>query len=280
MSWNVGQSANSSGRIDEQLEVIAEIDPDLVLLQEVRYDGANRWIDDWQEGLQNRGLSEFVHSCDWAAELHDSDVPPHSDIEHNNGHMTAVRSNWSLERWEWTIRNRAEEQCWTHFDTHFPEKILVSELQTAERQMEVWNIRAVPARGYGEEKIKIFETVYNRLSDKSENDRILGGDFNAPKEERSDGEIVTFASSKPDSIQERWKRAERNILGGIDEYGLIDAFRSTHGYGELSIPDTSFGEKRFDHLFVPEQSTISNCWYDHPVEASDHAPIVCDVAFS
>jgi exonuclease III len=138
----------------------------------------------------------------------------------------------------------------------------------------------VPARGYGEEKIKIIETVYNRLSDESENDCILGGDFNASKEERADEEIVSFASSKPDSIQKRWKRAELNILDGLDEHGLIDAFRSTNGYGDLSITDTSWNGKRFDHLFVPEQSIISDCWYDHPVEASDHAPIVCDVDLS
>jgi exonuclease III len=41
MSWNVGQAADSNGRIDEQLEVICEIDPDLLLLQEVRYDDSS-----------------------------------------------------------------------------------------------------------------------------------------------------------------------------------------------------------------------------------------------
>jgi endonuclease/exonuclease/phosphatase family metal-dependent hydrolase len=98
MSWNVDQSANSSGRIDNQLEAIAQIDPDILLLQEARYYSAHQWLEDWRAGPQDIGLGEMVHSRYRDAEFHDSDIPPHSDIKHNNGHLTADSTEWSFER--------------------------------------------------------------------------------------------------------------------------------------------------------------------------------------
>lgn len=83
MSWNVNKSSNREGRIDDQLEFIRNCGVDVLHLQEVRYGTDNKWLDRWGEGLSELGLGEIEHSCDWASELSDTKVPPHSDIGHN-----------------------------------------------------------------------------------------------------------------------------------------------------------------------------------------------------
>jgi len=280
VSWNVDQSANSNGRIDRQLETIGILDPDLLLLQEVRYSGANDWLQHWRDGLEALGLSTIEHSCDWAAELNEATYPPHSDIDHNNGHLTATSGAWALERVEHTIRDYADRHDWTHYPTHFPEKLLVTELETPNQGIEVWNVRAVPGSEYGEEKIKILETVYKRLTTAGRRTRLLAGDFNAPKDELPDGQLLSFGHDKAPTIRDRWVAAERNILQGLGHLGIVDAFRSQHGYGELDVPDTSWRDKRFDHLLVSEELLVVDCWYDHSVEGSDHAPLVADIELS
>lgn len=96
MSWNVNKSANSSGRIDRQLDFIESCDVDVLFLQEVRHRHDQKWVDVWKEGLADLGLGEIEHSCHWAAELAGSSVPPHDDIGHDNGHITAVNKDWEL----------------------------------------------------------------------------------------------------------------------------------------------------------------------------------------
>ena len=41
MTWNVNESSNGGGRIDAQVEVIATLEPDLVMLQAVRW---KQWL--------------------------------------------------------------------------------------------------------------------------------------------------------------------------------------------------------------------------------------------
>lgn len=111
------------------------------------------------------GSSVIEHSCDWTAELGDSTVQPHTDIGHDNGHPTAVNGEWDLTRNELLINERLEDAGRSHFATTFPENILVTEADTSTATIELWNIRAVPGSLLGDEKIKIFETVYDRLVD-------------------------------------------------------------------------------------------------------------------
>lgn len=59
--------------------------------------------------------------------------------------------------------------------------------------------------------------------------------------------------------------------------GLVDAFRRQHGYGDIDVPDTSWEEKRFDHLIVSDELPVVDCRYDHSVKRSDHVPLVADI---
>ena len=122
MSWNVNKSSNRKGRIDDQLEFIRTCSVDVLHLQEVRYGTDNKWLDRWQKGLTELGLGEIEHSCDWASELSETTVPPHSNIGHDNGHMTAVNTEWHLARHALTIREHIEEVERGFFDTHFPKR--------------------------------------------------------------------------------------------------------------------------------------------------------------
>lgn len=163
------------------------------------------------------------------------------------------------------------------FSTNFPEKILVTELETPDTTIELWNVRSVPGNSWGEEKIKIFETVYERLSDAGERNRILAGDFNTPDRELADGQAVPFGYDKAPDIRQRYVNAELNILKGLGHIGLIDVFRTQNGYGELEVEDTSWQSKRFDHIFASDSLNVEQCYYDHDgKEYSDHAPIIAD----
>lgn len=277
MSWNVNKSSNREGRIDDQLAFLSNWDVDVLHLQEVRYGTNNKWLDRWETGLSERGLGEIEHSCDWAAELSDSEVPPHSDIGHDNGHITAVNTEWNLARHTPTIQEHIDETERGFFDTHFPEKILTTSLETPDEEIELWNIRAVPGNGWGEEKIKIFETVYERLSQAGYETRILTGDFNSPKAELPDGQAIPFGHDKQPGFRNRKVRAELNILKGLGHVGMRDVFREQHGYGDLEVEDTSWQSKRFDHIFASDDLPATSCQYDHSgLACSDHAPIIAE----
>ncbi|MFD1513473.1 endonuclease/exonuclease/phosphatase family protein [Halomarina rubra] len=277
VSWNVNKSANSAGRIDDQLEVLEAIDPDIILLQEVRYGADQQWVDVWKQGLEDLGIGEIKHSCDWAAALADSSVPPHDNIGHDNGHLTAVRSEWNLIREDESITDQLAKGDFTHAPTSFPEKILPTRLTTVDQEIELWNVRAVPGSMWGEEKIKIFETVYNRLSDSGPCTRILAGDFNTPDDELRDGQAIPFGYKKQPEIRQRWVNAELSLLKGLGHLNMEDVFRAINGYGEIDQRDTSWKSKRFDHVFASQSLDARRCFYDSAgLDCSDHAPIVAD----
>lgn len=277
MTWNVNKSSNVQGRIDDQVGFIDARGPDVLMLQEVRYGADDRWLRHWIERLDNLGLGEIKHTCDWASALGDSTVPPHSDIGHDNGHLTAVRSNWQLHRREPTIRDEVKSNEVGHFNTHFPEKILVTELETSNLSINIWNVRAVPGNGWGEEKIKIFETVYERLDREGQATRILAGDFNTPKAELADGQAIPFGHDKKGQFKRRKVKAELQILKGLGHLGMRDVFREQHGYGDIDVADWSWEDKRFDHIFASNELQVSNCAYDQAgLGPSDHAPLIAD----
>jgi hypothetical protein len=133
MSWNVNKSSNRKGRIDDSIRVHSSLERRRSPPSKVRYGTDNTWLNRWKEELTDLGLGEIEHSCDWASERSESTVPPHSDIGHDNGHITAINTEWNLARHEPTIRESVEQSDRGFFDTHFPEKILITSLETPRR---------------------------------------------------------------------------------------------------------------------------------------------------
>jgi exonuclease III len=136
---------------------------------------------------------------------------------------------------------------------------------------------------YGEEKIKILENVYNRILAKGAGPRILAGDFNAPKDETADGDVIPWRSEKYDDLSERWQAAEENILTGLTDIGMVDVFRTINGYGDIGLLDISHPTgndgsltgKRFDHILASQCLNPHDCYYDETgLDCSDHAPLI------
>lgn len=284
LTWNVQGAVppyGSKERIRNQVQFIeerAEL-PDLLLLNEVTTVQRGRW----RESLRDIGYTEIVDTLDWAAELRESEVPPHQDYNHVNGNLTAVHEQSearNLTRLSPSIRYGPwEDSDLKDWDTNVPEKILNAELEIGDRKLDIWNIRTVPGSMHGEEKIKILENVYYRIRKAESGLRILAGDLNSPAEERADGTIVPWRADQDGELAERWTTAELNILEGLEEFGMVDVFRHLHGYGDLEVPDVSFQTKRFDHLFASEELNPKRGYYDQDgFECSDHAPLIAEFA--
>lgn len=280
LTWNVQGATPPQGspdRIRDQVKFLREEaeQPGILLLNEVTT--ARREL--WHDELQSLGYTQIADTLDWAAELGESDVPPHHDINHVNGNLTAVHESFEsegLERHRPSIRagayDGADLKDWS---TNFPEKILVTTVETPQSALELWNVRAVPRNGWGEEKVKILEIVYERIRKTARTPCLLAGDFNAPKAERADGTIVPWQPDDPDADPDRWAAAETNLLGGLESEKMVDVFREQHGYGEVDVVDTSHKTRRFDHLIASEELAPTACHYDADGHGcSDHAPLI------
>lgn len=285
LSWNVNGAFPTNGwsdKIRHQIEFLKKYEqlPDILLLQEVNANQRELWRDLLRSELRYEGIEDTL---DWANELRQSSVQPHHEIGHTNGNLTAVKDTDAIELKPLELLEGAyEDTDVKHLSTHYPEKILVTDYTIGDTEIEIWNVRAVPGSMKGEEKIKILETVFNRIVSADERPRVLAGDFNTPDEELPDGQAIVHVLDKHPEIRNRWLNAEINILKGLGHAGLVDTFRYLHGYGDLDIPDTSFKNSRFDHIFASESLQPEDCWYDHDAynlfddnsAYSDHAPII------
>lgn len=297
LSWNVQGAVPPNGsvkRIQNQIAFIEEAVslPDLIMLNEVTTIQRERW----RESLAEIGYTEIVDTLEWAAELRESTVPPHQDYNHVNGNLIALHDSSGaseLTRLSPSIRygpwENADLKDW---DTNVPEKILNASVTRGGRDIELWNVRAVPGSMHGEEKIKILENTYNRIMKGTESPCILAGDFNAPKQELADGTIIPWRHDQDGELARRWGEAELNILRGLEEKGMVDVFREQHGYGELDILDVSHATqtrdpetvtpaevtgKRFDHMIASRELDPRDCYYDHTgFSCSDHAPLIAE----
>lgn len=285
LSWNVEGAFpfKAVEEIEAQIEYLQGLDPlpDLLLLNEVNQ---YRRADIRELLVEELGYGAVVDTLDWANELRESDVQPHHDIGHTNGNLTAVKESIDIERKPLELFDETwdDEDC-KHLSTHYPEKILVTECTVDGTSTEVWNVRAVPGSMKGEEKIKIFETVFDRILHGGEKLRILAGDFNSPDSELADGQPVVYIDDKDPRVVRRWRNAALSILRGLGHVGMVDVFRYLWGYGELvddqgePVKDTSFGDNRFDHIFASEALNPVDCRYcEESLEYSDHAAVIAD----
>lgn len=284
----------SKNRIREQINFIESHAgyPELIMLNEV----TTVQREFWRESLRKIGYNSIVDTLDWAAKLRESKVPPHQDYNHVNGNLTAIHEeagDHELSRRHPSIRygpwENADLKDW---HTNFPEKILNAELQIADQIIDLWNVRAVPGSMHGEEKIKILENTYNRIKKSGRFPCILAGDFNSPQKELSNGTLIPWRYQEEGHFGRRWVEAEKNILTGLENVGMVDVFRSMHGYGDLDILDVSHATRtedplavspdeveglRFDHIIASSELNPVACSYENQGFAcSDHAPIIAE----
>lgn len=316
LTWDVhGEVGASDAKIRGQLDFLDEhaSGVDIFLFQAVNYEqgDGDRWggqlgafvehFDGFEHAERERTGFDCVHTADWARALFESDVQPHQDVTgpHNRCNLTVSR--WPIERTPLTLRTHGDRKPrkLTYYTNNFSEKILVSEVDLTGAEslnaevLDVWNVGVVNGANWGEEKIKMLETVYGRLylqNDKTDREVVLGGDFNAPKRETAEEVIVHdgagrrytnyprygdpyYFGESSDSMDEftfcrRWQRAEANVFDReVGEWDMRDAYwaadesaraPSTADYTHVVHTGTP-SRKRLDHLFVSEHFAVNRC---------------------
>jgi exonuclease III len=246
LSWNV---AGRTKLLDEQAAAVARQEADLVCLQEVRPTTRERWA----LALAEAGLEHVVDSG-----------------EFRNG-----RRLFNLTASRWPL-NELPAIAAPH-----PERVLSTVVDTPVGLLELHNAHIPPAQSRGFLKVETCEAIYERLARPSDRHRVLCGDFNTPREETSEGQVITFAGNHPQWL-ERWDAAERSVVTGLSEWDLADAFRRLHGYERQDVSwvfHTRARRKaafRLDHVLASASLATCFCDYHHgwrELGLSDHSAI-------
>ena len=147
--------------------------------------------------------------------------------------------------------------------------------------LELHNVHVPPAQSAGPLKVETCEAIHFALARPTQRHRILCGDFNAPRMETAEGEVITFAAHHSDSLA-RWDAAERSILTGLAEWDLVDVFRALHGYERQDASwvfhtrNRRKSAHRLDHILASKRLGPVWCDYHHGWRESglsDHSAI-------
>ena len=153
--------------------------------------------------------------------------------------------------------------------------------ETPHGPLELHNVHVPPAQSAGLLKVETCEAIHFALARPTERHRILCGDFNAPRMETAEGEVITFAAHHPESLA-RWDAAERSILTGLAEWDLVDVFRALHGYERQDASwvfhtrNRRKSAHRLDHILASKRLGPVWCDYHHGWRESglsDHSAI-------
>jgi endonuclease/exonuclease/phosphatase family metal-dependent hydrolase len=132
-------------------------------------------------------------------------------------------------------------------------------------------------------KLDLLCGIYSALANPTDQLRILCGDFNTPREEKTTGEIITWGYdydkeqgiyylTDPDQDE-----VERRVLQGLADYNLPDVYRLFHGYENGEAKKVwSWKSYRYDHIFASKALSIQNINYLYKIyeqRLSDHVPI-------
>lgn len=258
ISWNIGGRVKKN---PEQAEALADRQPDVVTLQEVRLNALKRF----EKLLPELDLPHLVESVHLAAEC-------------DRAYGELIASRWPVKRIPATDTQ-----------TPYPERVLSARIDSPWGGIELHTAHVVPGSSCGWKKIEMFEGIYRRLARESAIPRVLCGDFNSPRSETRDGRLVTWGQKvEPDGEivirdgYERWDKGERRVLEGLAEYDLPDVFRRLRGYEveafswSMQRKGKVVAKRRFDHIFASGDLNAIECRYLTSLleqELSDHAAI-------
>ena len=256
ISWNIGGKVKGC---EAHALALLDFAPDIITLQEVRPNAVPK-------------LKAVFQAHDLKHVLDTTDMVIHSRRHYG----VLIASRWPLE------------QCSVQFDIPFRERSLSVEIDYPGGKIILYTVHVPPGSSNGWKKIETFEGVFDVLSKLSDKPCILCGDFNTPKLELPDGEIVTWGQRVTKSGKvvmrpgyERWDLGERKILQGLENLGFINVFRALNGYHiqekswERIINKKEHGY-RYDHVFAARELNPVRCRYLHGLRKkglSDHSPI-------
>lgn len=241
ISWNINRS--STDRLDSQLDALNEREPDIIALQEFGVKAGRNP----RKQLREQGFNYVAHSHEFRLCQFDS-------------------ASGVVFGSKWPFRVLDPGRFEMPYDHHF----ISAEFYTPFGRIEGHNIHIMPGSQVEEEKVEMFEGLYDGLTTKNQPAyRLLAGDFNSPKAEDKDGTVTVWGRSP------RWKTAERNVICGLAEYDLTDVYRELNGYeNEAYSYETNASKFRFDHVFASEKLNAVEANYLHQFDdLSDHTPL-------
>jgi len=250
LSWNV---AGRVRRQPEQAELIAELGPDVVCLQEVRPTSAHAWT----AALRRGGWEHVALAVSGA---------PAGDADRRLSVLTAARSPLS--------------QVDIDGDLPWPERVLATETDG----LHLVNLHSPISPKPNLVKVRTHEALHAHLAERR-GPTALCSDLNTPRREHPDGRVWTFARTNRGKLRpergERWDQAELALIKGLEPCGFRDAFRALHGYErrELSWQWQQWGGGyRLDHLIVSTELDVKDIEYLHEwrqtAGLSDHSPLL------
>lgn len=248
LTWNVNFRRNIEG----QLAAVFLHAPDVVVLQEVR----PACLDELRERFAAAGLGHFVTSVG----------PP--ECVPVLGRCVAVASRFPLSPAP-PVNGPA------------PDATVAVEVGAPEGRFDFVGVYVPTIARTDGVKVPTQMAIHERMRQALERPHILCGDFNSPKAETAQGEIVLF--TRP--VRATEFAGEGALMGGLARFGVSDAFRVCNGY---LADDRSWywknrgrtGGYRLDHVFVSAHFRAIGCWYDHTVREhglSDHSLLVAEV---
>lgn len=233
ISWNVNGRVGAA--LDRQAAALREEAPHVLCLQEVTVGSEPAWM----ERLASAGLTEIETTTRL--------------IGSGRRYANLIASHWPLAR-----------LSPTEFEIPYPEKVLSAVVAAPSVALEVHNAHLPPGSTRPLHKLATFEGIFERLARPARRPRILCGDFNTPRREHADGTVETRAGRHA-ALADRWESAERNVLLGLRDFDLTDAYRGLHGYDTHPasyLPgDRDATERRYDHIYVSKSAHAVDCGY-------------------
>ena len=255
MSWNVNDSKikgikKNKSKLDNQIEAIANVKADIVTLQEV----SNEVATYFKEKLSEIGLVCVETS-------HQFEGPPQYGVI-------------LASRWPFKIQLGS-------FDIPWQKCALSAIIRSDYKEIELHTVHVPNGSNHRCRKIDTFNGIYDVLAQKSKRHRILCGDFNSPKEEYSNGRILTFDEKNEKCDPIRGKDCERKVIRGLAEYDLEDTYTKLYDHKpcEYSWVHRRQGKetrRRLDHIFSSGSLNPKECRYLHDFRESglsDHSPV-------
>ncbi len=269
ISWNTNSRSNISTLL-QQCKFLKTLDLDLICLQEITFKSQDFYKDFFKDRFV---ISSFDLSRD--LEL----------LEGKRKYGELIISN-----------QRFAPLDPYRINIPFPERVLSIKLQEEYEGVEIYTTHVPPGSSNGVIKVEHFEGLHAYLKT-NKSQKILTGDFNSPKAELANGEVITWGQKinasgkvriainpkwKHQCSGERWDLAERSIIESHSEIKLKDVFRSLKGYADDSgswFTNKGVG-RRYDHIFCSNNFHIKSCSYKQKprlIKLSDHSPIVAEL---
>lgn len=264
ISWNVAHRDCWA----EQVTELGRFAPDLVALQEVTPGTAKKM----RQSLKAIGLPFVADSLGAKA------APTLYGV--------LIASRWNLAPAKIEIKRM-----------RLAERLLAAKITTSFGSFEFATAFVESESSDAKSKLHTLEGIYKAFARNVRHAQILCGDFNTPQRETPGGLVVTWGQHWDEQTGEarvrrtwhgmpgeRYDRAERDVLKGLERFDLRDVYRLCNGYvaQEYSWYPAHHGResgRRFDHIFAANVLRPTSCRYLHTFQdiqrkrLSDHSPI-------